>query len=69
MPGPSTAEPVVKLCRKPMSPVLSAVFDVHVRHVLAEMDAHLERRFGLERDLSGAGAATVSMLTLRGTCG
>src|SRR5215217_2685415 len=24
MPGPSTAEPVVKLCRKPMSPVLSA---------------------------------------------
>src|SRR4030095_7792994 len=25
MPGPSTAEPVVKLCRKPMSPVLSAL--------------------------------------------
>ena len=25
IPGPSTAEPVVKLCRKPRSPVLSAV--------------------------------------------
>ena len=68
MPGPSTAEPVVKLWRKPMSPVLSARADVGFRHVLAEMHAHLERDFGLQRDRVRAGQLG-RHLTLRGTCG
>ena len=48
-PGPSTAEPVVNECRKPMSPVASAVANVRLGHVLAEIDAQLERALRLER--------------------
>ena len=53
-PGPSTAEPVVNECRKPMSPVASAGADVGFRHVLAEVDAQLER--ALRRERTGADA-------------
>ena len=37
MPGPSTAEPVVKECRKPMSPGVERGADVGFGHMLAQI--------------------------------
>ncbi len=67
-PGPSTAEPVVKECRKPMSPEASASRDRLLGHVLAEVDAQLVRALRLERAAAGA-CASVIAVRLRGTSG
>ncbi len=49
-PGPSTAEPVVNECRKPMSPLASAVRTSDSGTSVAQMDAQLERTLRNERD-------------------
>ena len=48
-PGPSTAEPVVKEWRNPMSPVASALRTSASGTSLPEIDAQLERALRLER--------------------
>jgi hypothetical protein len=54
-PGPSTAEPVVKECRKPMSPVASAV-RTSAREHPAEVDPELEGLFASRARLGGGDA-------------
>ena len=53
-PGPSTVEPVVNECRKPMSPVASAVRTSVSGTSLPRFDAQLERALRLERRLARA---------------
>ena len=50
-PGPSTVEPVVNECRKPMSPVASAVRTSDSGTFFPRFDAQFERALRLERRL------------------